>query len=198
MTICQYYDDHAASFIARTRAADLSGPRARFLSAAPPGAGGAARILDAGSRSGRDALAFCRLGDRVAAFDASPAMAAAPRRHAGVPARQMRFDVCCWEHPFEVIWACVSLLHAGLVDLSAVVCRMAEHLTAGGALSMSFKLGAGERREASRVFMDLTDAGARALVDGRPLLCRPGVWLSQDMRADAAGTKWINALAVQA
>jgi SAM-dependent methyltransferase len=140
-----YYDQHAAFFIETTRDVDMSEPRGRFLAAIPSRLGGAARILDAGSGSGRDALAFRHLGHDVQAFDASPAMVAATRTHAAVPTRQMQFQDFAWEHPFEGIWACASLLHVAEVDLPRVIDRLAAHLVPGGALYLSFKHGTGAR-----------------------------------------------------
>ena len=84
----------------------MSEARGQFLAAVPSRVIGSARILDAGSGSGRDALAFLRLGHAVEAFDASPTMMAATQAHAGVPTRLMRFEDFAWEHPFEGIWAC--------------------------------------------------------------------------------------------
>ncbi len=101
----RYYDANAATFIAGTRDVDMSGVRERFLAALPPAAAGSARILDAGSGSGRDALAFRLAGHAVEAFDASPEMVAATRTHSAVPTRQMPFEDFAWKHSFEGICA---------------------------------------------------------------------------------------------
>ena len=95
-----YYDHHATAFIATTGDVDMSNARGRFLAAVPARLDGPTRILDAGSGSGRDALAFRLLGHDVEAFDASPAMVAATQARAGIPTRQMRFEEFAWEHPF--------------------------------------------------------------------------------------------------
>lgn len=120
----EFYSNHAEAFIATTRDIDMSDIRERFLSALPTTAVKTARILDAGSGSGRDALAFRLLGHSVEAFDASPQMVAATISHARVPARQMRFEDFAWEHPFDGIWACASLLHVAQKDLQQVVSRL--------------------------------------------------------------------------
>lgn len=107
--LTDYYELNANAFIATTRDVDMSDARGRFLAVMPLRQSSPARILDAGSGSGRDALAFRRLGHNVEACDASPAMVAATQAHAGVPTRLMRFEDFVWEHPFEGIWACRPL-----------------------------------------------------------------------------------------
>jgi SAM-dependent methyltransferase len=65
-----YYDEHAAEFIANTQSVDLSELYGPFLSLIP----GGGRILDAGCGSGRDSLAFLKLGYDVTWIDASAKM----------------------------------------------------------------------------------------------------------------------------
>lgn len=69
--LTNYYDSNTIAFIATTRDVDMSFARGRFLAAVPSTPDGPACILDAGSGSGRDALAFRVLGFDVRAFDAS-------------------------------------------------------------------------------------------------------------------------------
>ncbi len=187
-----YYDHHATTFIATTRDVDMSEARGRFLAALPTRSGGSARILDAGSGSGRDALAFRLLGHDVAAFDASPAMVAATQAHATVLTRLMRFEEFAWEHPHEGIWACASILHVAKVDLPGVIDRLAAHLVPGGALYLSFKHGTGDRVKGGRRFTDMTAEGLTALLDGCGTLGQPDIWESRDCRPDRASEVWAN------
>ncbi len=189
-----YYDHHAAAFLATTRDVDMSDARGRFLAVVPSPDIGSARILDAGSGSGRDALAFRLLGYSVEAFDASPAMIAATQAHAGVPTRLMRFEDFAWEHPFEGIWACASLLHVTAADLPGVVERLAAHLAPGGALYLSFKFGTGERVKDGRRFTDLTAERLAALLEGCVAFGQPDIWQSRDGRPDRASDLWVNAV----
>ena len=101
--LTNYYDSNANGFIATTRDVDMSDARERFLAAVPARADGPARILDAGSGSGRDALAFRVSGYDVKAFDAAPAMVAATQAHSAVETRLMRFEDFAWEHSLEGI-----------------------------------------------------------------------------------------------
>lgn len=190
----EFYDANARAFISTTRDVDMSDMQRRFLAALPIVADKPARILDAGSGSGRDALSLRLLGYKVEAFDASAAMVAATREHAGVPVRQMRFEDFAWEHPFEGIWACASLLHVAEADLPGVIDRLAAHLPRGGALYLSFKLGTGERVKDGRRFTDMTEDSLATLLDGCSALGLPDIWQSRDCRPDRASDIWVNAV----
>lgn len=187
-----YYDSNANAFIATTRDVDMSDARGRFLAVVSSRPDGPTRILDAGSGSGRDALAFRVLGHDVRAFDASPAMVAATQAHAAVEARLMRFEDFAWEHSFEGIWACASLLHVAGVGLPGVIDRLAAHLVPGGALYLSFKRGTGERVKDGRRFTDMTAESLAALLDRSGVLSAPDIWESRDCRPGRASEVWVN------
>jgi SAM-dependent methyltransferase len=190
----EFYDANAEAFISKTRDVDMSDMQQRFLAALPVNDGKLARILDAGSGSGRDALSFRLLGYAVEAFDVSPAMVAATREHAGVEVQQMGFEDFSWDHQFEGIWACASLLHVAEANLPEVINRLVAHLTPGGALYLSFKLGMGERVKDGRRFTDLTEASIATLLNGYAGLSAPDIWQSKDCRPDRAAELWINAV----
>ena len=190
----EFYEANARTFISTTRDLDMSEMQRRFLAALPIVDGKTARILDAGSGSGRDALAFRFLGYKVEAFDASPAMVAATREHAGVRVRQMRFEDFAWEHSFEGIWACASLLHVAETDLSGVIDRLAAYLIPGGAFYLSFKFGTGERVKDGRRFTDMTEDRLAALLGGCAALGQTDIWQSWDRRPERASEMWVNAV----
>jgi SAM-dependent methyltransferase len=190
----EFYDANAEAFISKTRDVDMSDMQQRFLAALPVNDGKLARILDAGSGSGRDALSFRLLGYAVEAFDVSPAMVAATREHAGVEVQQMGFEDFSWDHQFEGIWACASLLHVAEANLPEVINRLVAHLTPGGALYLSFKLGMGERVKDGRRFTDMTEASIATLLNGYAGLSAPDIWQSKDCRPDRAAELWINAV----
>ena len=195
--LADYYDRHAVTFIATTRDVDMSDAWGRFLAAVPSRPDGPARILDAGSGSGRDAAAFRVLGYDVKAFDASPAMVAATQAHAAVETRRIRFEDFAWEHSFEGVWACASLLHVADADLPGVVGRLAAHLVSGGALYLSFKRGTGERVKDGRRFTDMTAETLAALLDRSGVFGEPDIWESRDCRPDRASEVWVNAVVVK-
>lgn len=190
----EFYDANAEAFISTTRDVDMSEVRRRFLAALPKPGAVPIRILDAGCGSGRDALAFRLLGHDVDAFDAAPAMVSATVEHAGVPARRMRFEDFTWEHPFEGIWACASLLHVAASDLPQVIHCLTAHLTPGGALYVSFKFGAGERVKDGRRFTDMTVERLATLLEGCAGLGTPDIWESRDCRPNRVAEVWVNAV----
>lgn len=189
-----FYDSNAEKFLQDTQNLDMSSLRDRFLAAVPKACTGSARILDAGTGSGRDARSFRLAGYQTEAFDASPAMVRAATAFAEVPVRQMRFEDFEWEHPFEGIWACASLLHVARGDLSEVMRRLADHLVSAGALYASFKIGDGERQEAARHFTDMTEGTFAALLDECPSLRQVEIWRTEDRRPDRKDDLWLNAL----
>lgn len=192
--LTNYYDSNANAFIATTRDVDMSDARGRFLAAIPSRPDGPARILDAGSGSGRDALAFRVLGHDVRAFDAAPAMVAATQAHAAVETRLMCFEDFAWEHSFEGIWACASLLHVSEVDLPGVIDRLAAHLVPDGALYLSFKRGTGERVKDGRRFTDMTAESLMALLDRSGVFGEPDIWESRDCRPGHVSEVWVNSV----
>lgn len=189
-----FYDTNVEKFLQDTQHVDMWSLRDRFLAAVPKTYTGSARILDAGTGSGRDARAFHLAGYQAEAFDASPSMVRAATAFSGVPARQMFFEDLEWEHPFEGIWACASLLHVARGDLPDVMRRLADHLVSAGALYASFKIGDGDRQEAARQFTDMTEESFAALLDECPSLRQVEIWRTEDRGPNRKDDLWLNAL----
>ena len=84
----RYYEEHAEEYVRQTVGLDVGHLYEPFLQLVPRGG----RILDAGCGSGRDAKAFREMGYGVVAIDASPAIAAAASRVAGIPVEVITFD----------------------------------------------------------------------------------------------------------
>ncbi len=87
-----FYDINAEQFLTDTRHVDMSALRDRFLAELPRAPADTARILDAGTGSGRDAQAFRRAGYHAAAFDASPTIVKAATKFAGLPVQPKQFE----------------------------------------------------------------------------------------------------------
>ncbi|MFB1494647.1 MULTISPECIES: class I SAM-dependent methyltransferase [unclassified Thiocapsa] len=185
-----YYEDQAETFFAETVDVDMAPLYARFLARVPPGG----HLLDAGCGSGRDALAFRRLGYAVTAFEASPKLARLASEHCGLPVEVRRFQEIDWEGCFDGIWACASLLHVPLAELPEVLGRLGRALKPGAVLYASFKYGAGEREHGGRRFTDLDEAGLAGLVGAVPVLAVLEVWVSGDRREGREGERWLNAV----
>ena len=186
-----YYDDHAEEFIRNTSDVNMADLHRPFLEHIPHGG----RILDAGCGSGRESLAFVRLGYEVVSIDASERMVEATRSATGGDVRQMTFESAEFEYEFDGIWACASLLHVPRQELGAVLERLATALKVDGILYLSFKHGNRERTENGRYFNDLDEVALRSLfaTDSRLEILKE--WTSEDVRNERGDQKWLNALA---
>lgn len=184
-----YYDRNAQQFIADTLRVDMQALHAPFLAALPA----SAQILDAGCGSGRDALAFQRLGHQVSAFDASAPLAEHASQLLGQAVPVRRFAEVEEVERYDGIWACASLLHVPQSQLSDVFARLWRALKPGGVLYCSFKRGAGERLHNQRLFTDADEQRLAAWTQQLPGLMRTDCWSSTDQRP-GRDEQWLNAL----
>lgn len=189
-----FYERNADDFFQRSVGADMAPAYEEFLARLPVGG----RILDAGCGSGRDALAFHRRGYAVTAMEAAPALAERARVHTGLPVEVRTFDQVDWRDVFDGVWACASLLHVPALDLPAAVRRLRDALKPGGVLWMSFKYGAGERQVGDRRFTDLDEDAGKALFTTVGGLQCLSVTVTQDVREDRPGERWVSLLARRA
>lgn len=189
-----YYSRNAANFVAETAELDVSSLRERYLRHVRTGG----RILDAGCGSGRDALAFAKLGYEVTAFDACEEMVQLARVHIGHVGSVscMRFDDVRWQSYFDGIWACASLLHVPSASFPAVAMRLVDALRPRGAWYLSFKLGEGERMESQRLFVNHTESSLRKALDGLGVEMTEA-WTSADIRPPHRSEYWLNAIALK-
>jgi len=186
----QFYEDNAEDFFRRSVDADMARGYADFTALVAPGG----RILDAGCGSGRDSLAFARLGFQVTPIEASAKLAALAVAHTGLPVEVMTFDQVAWRETFDGVWACASLLHIPRADLPAAVRRLRDAIVPGGILWMSFKHGAQERQANGRHFTDLDEAGARPLIAEVGGLALISLTVTDDARDDRPGERWLSVL----
>lgn len=190
----RYYLDQAVAYTEATLSVDMSEIYDRFLGyLAKP-----AKILDAGSGSGRDTLAFKNLGYDVDAFDASPALCALSTELTGVPARVQRFQDFESEPLYDGIWACASLLHVQADELPDALRRLVHALKPRGALYISFKHGLGERHsEDGRFYLDMDEARLRAVLSFISDARLAEIWVSQGEGNRRGRDAWINAIVVK-
>ncbi len=187
-----YYQQRAEQFYQSTVTVDMTPLYDRFLPRVPAGG----HVVDAGCGSGRDSLHFSRLGYRVTAFDASPALVALARTHSGLPVMQCRFEDFSTATPADAIWACASLLHVPQAELAAVMAHLAAQLKPGGVFYCSFKYGRGETCREGRHFTNLDETGLEQLLKGLPLDVAEQ-WQTGDLRPGREQEAWFNALLVK-
>jgi SAM-dependent methyltransferase len=185
-----FYDQNADNFIEQTADVDMSSLYERFSRLLPDGGS----ILDAGSGSGRDALAFSQMGYDVEAFDASKKMVDATRRRAGVPTHHASFQGIQLNRKFHGIWACASLLHVPRVELSEVLNRLSGCLDPSGILYASFKYGDEEREKCGRYFNDMNEGLINEQLANVKSLELLETWTTADQRRERSNELWLNCI----
>lgn len=186
-----YYANNADEYATSTLGLDLTPLYEHFLAYLQEGS----LILDAGSGSGRDTLAFLKRGYFVEAFDASPELSAFSSRLTGVPTRVLRFQEFNDISRFDGIWACASLLHVPKIELHDALMRLVFGLKPGGVLYMSFKYGSDERiADDGRFYNDVTEEELTALLSAIPDIRIEEVWLSEGESRLKGKGDWVNAI----
>ncbi|WP_286715540.1 class I SAM-dependent methyltransferase [Marinobacter sp. tcs-11] len=159
-----FYEKQAERFFQDTVAVDMQPLYQRFLQHVPQGE----PILDAGCGSGRDALAFKRLGYSVHAFDASTALATMASELLGQPVDVLRFENFICGVQYAGIWACASLLHVSEAELPDVFVKLWQALLPDGVLYCSFKYGDTARCTGGRHFTDANEERLERWTNGLP------------------------------
>lgn len=181
-----YYNRNAESYAEQTQGADVTDLYVDFEECLNPGA----RILDLGCGSGRDSRYFAKKGYNVTPVDGSPEMCRVAAEYTGLPVRCLCFADLDYYDEFDGIWACASLLHVPQNKLPTVMEKVERALKPEGVLYASFKYGEGERIVGERHFSfyneyDLDWLSGLGLIE---------YWISEDVRPDRPGEKWLNTL----
>lgn len=185
----KYYDENAEAFVAQTISADVTALYKPFLSRLPK----PARILDAGSGSGRDTKAFRDLGHEVVAIDASEEMVRATSSLTNGPAIYSTFVEFSDEKLFDGIWACASLLHVPTSDLPKTLKHLGGLLRESGWMFATFKVGGDEQVRNGRFFNDMDAERFVAVVDAASGLEVAKTWETEDVRPERQ-ERWLNVL----
>jgi SAM-dependent methyltransferase len=190
----KYYADNARTYAKTTSEIDMSAVYDRFLRHLPSGG----LILDAGSGSGRDTLAFIRRGFRVEAFDASPELCELSTKLTGIHTECLRFQQFDSPERYDGIWACASLLHVPSTELYDAVGRLVRALKPRGTFYMSFKWGDGERRaEDGRLYTDMDEGKLGTLFAAFPSIAIVDTWRSGGEGAHYGKDIWLNAIGLK-
>lgn len=185
-----YYDKNAETFIVDTINIDMSEHYAEFLSFISDNA----LLLDAGSGSGRDSLAFKKLGHSVVAIDSSEKMVRSTKLFADVESLHTTFESYRTDLKFDGIWACASLLHVKKEDLVAVLDNFSSILSHKGIIYVSFKYGDRERIKGTRYFNDLNEELLKKFVQETKELTLKKIWVSGDERKSRISEQWLNGI----
>lgn len=185
-----YYNQNAHLFAVSTVAVDFTATQARFTAHFPQGGS----ILDFGCGSGRDTKHFLSQGFQVTATDGSEELCKLASEYAGIPVKQMLFQELDEVEQYDGIWACSSILHLPLEELTSVLEKMATALKPHGIIYTSFKYGdfAGERN--GRYFTDMTETSFAALMQNVASLETKEQWITSDVRPGRGEEKWLNVI----
>ena len=186
MNTLGFYNKNARNYTEQTRMVDLSELYVDFEECLNPGA----RILDLGCGSGRDSKYFLENGYSVIPVDGSAAMCIAASEYLHIPVRQMLFSELKFKNEFDGIWACASLLHVPKTQIRDIMAKVERALKPDGVLYASFKYGEEEINIDGRQFSFYNETDLDWISD----LGLIEYWISEDVRPNKQGEKWLNTL----
>lgn len=188
-----FYEAHARDYAASTFEIDLRSIQDKFLTRVRSGG----LILDVGSGSGRDTLAFLQRGFRVEAIEPSPALAKLSHKVTGVKPRSIRVQDLTDVGRFDGIWACASLVHVPPEELPEALSRMVRSALPSAPIYLTFKYGHGTRIAADgRPYTDLTETELERLLKDFRAVGVAEQWLSQGPETTIGRDLWVNAILV--
>ncbi len=186
----KYYDQNAGSFVAGTVDVPFTDIQDRFLALLPQDG----KILDFGCGSGRDAKYFHEKGFAVDAVDGSEEMCRYAREHTGMPVRKMLFTELTAVEKYDGIWACSSILHLPLVELTDVFKKIIRALKTEGILYTSFKYGNFAGMRNGRYFTDFTEESFEKYIHGIEGIRIKMLWITDDVRLNRGNERWLNTI----
>lgn len=183
-----YYNNNAVDFYQNTVSIEFSDTQSKFLSKLDKNA----HILDFGCGSGRDTKAFLNQGYHVEATDGSAELCKLATQYTGITVRHMLFQELSAVDQYDGIWACSSILHLPLDELSDVMCKMAIALKPNGIIYTSFKYGTFSGERNGRYFTDMTESTFTAFIRNIADLITEEQWISSDVRPGRGEEQWLN------
>lgn len=183
-----YYDSYADEFYKSTVNVEFTIMQEHFLAKLKKGS----NILDFGCGSGRDTKYFLEQGYNVEAIDGSAELCKLAGQHTGIQVKNIFFQELSEVDKYDGIWACSSILHLPVGELTEVMRKMMIALKKNGIIYTSFKYGifAGERN--GRYFTDMTEEAFAELLSRIDGLEMEEQWITWDVRPGRGEDKWLN------
>ena len=183
-----YYNNNADEFYKSTVSVGFTDMQEKFLSTLPIHAD----ILDFGCGSGRDTRYFLEKGYHVDAIDGSKELCKLASELTGIEVKNMFFEELSEADKYDGIWACSSILHLPIDELTNVMRKMVAALKENGIIYTSFKYGtfAGERN--GRLFTDMTEVTFAEFIGEIEELKVEEQWITSDVRPGRGEEKWLN------
>lgn len=187
-TTINYYNTNAKQFIQNTISVEFTQTQQRFLSKLKKGA----FILDFGCGSGRDTRYFLDQGYQVDAIDGSEELCRLASQYTGTKVRHMFFQDLSAKEKYDGIWACSSILHLPLHELTEVMQKMSDALKADGIIYTSFKYGTFSGQRNGRFFTDMTEDSFAEFILKADSLEIEEQWVTSDARPGRGEEQWLN------
>jgi 2-polyprenyl-3-methyl-5-hydroxy-6-metoxy-1,4-benzoquinol methylase len=187
-----YYNQHAQSYFDSTINVDMNPLYEKFIPLIEKGG----LILDAGCGSGRDSKAFIELGFNVHAIDASESLSKLAEELICQPVEVTTFQAFKSTSKYDAIWACASLLHVPMNELTHVFENLSDHLKVNGIFYCSFKYGNEQVSRGGRTFSNLNDILLAEYLRHLPLKIKKS-WRTGDLRIGREAEQWLNAILVK-
>lgn len=183
-----YYDSCADEFYKSTVNVEFTTMQEHFLAKLKKGS----NILDFGCGSGRDTKYFLEQGYDVEAIDGSAELCKLAGKLTGIKVKNIFFQELSEVEKYDGIWACSSILHLPVRELTEVMRKMMIALKKDGIIYISFKYGifAGERN--GRYFTDMTEEAFAELLSKIEGLEIEEQWTTSDVRPGRGEEKWLN------
>lgn len=185
-----YYNNHAATFTKDTISVEFEEKQNMLLKYLELGM----HILDFGCGSGRDSKAFLQKGYQVTAMDGSNEMCKVASQTIGQEVICKKFQDLESENVYDGVWACASILHVPLVELSNIIEKIAKVLKPNGYFYASFKYGDFEGQRNGRYFTDMTEKRLKVLLAPFQQLEIIEIIITSDVREGRQDEKWLNVI----
>ena len=126
------------------------------------------------------------------AIDGSAELCKLASAYTGTEVKKMFFQELAEVDAYDGIWACSSILHLQMEELTDVMRRMTIALKDSGIIYTSFKYGifSGERN--GRFFTDMTEETFAGLLSKIEDLKVEEQWITFDVRPKRGEEKWLN------
>ncbi len=183
-----YYNYNSEAFSKDTFDVSMMEKQDRFSSYIPEGG----YILDFGCGSGRDTKYFLNKGFRVDAVDGSEKMCELASRNTGIEVKNVLFDELDEINTYDGIWACSSILHLPIGELSNVFRKMIRAIKPDGYLYTSFKYGDFEGYRGERYYTDFTEKRFNDFMKDIDNIQLVEEWISSDVRPGRSDERWLN------
>ena len=183
-----YYNYNSEAFSKDTFYVSMMENQDRFSSYIPEGG----YILDFGCGSGRDTKYFIEKGFQVDAMDGSEKMCEIAYKNTGLEVKKLLFNELDAINTYDGIWACSSILHLTVDELSDVFTKMIRAIKPDGYIYTSFKYGEFQGYRGDRYYTDFTEKSFNDFIIDIDNIQLVEEWISSDVRPGRSNERWLN------